>query len=184
MTNKFVEDIDTVLRSARMKALQEINRLMLTSIWEMGKQISAQEKHQNLDNERASMEKTALSLTPIQDLLLNAENLMLYKRFYTLFPVFQRISLALSWAHYLVLMEITDDLARAFYLKQTEKEHWDVPTLEARIKQALFEKFVKSIDKTEFLQNLPKTNYAAIKAQPKLDKYQLAFLRFEDTNTE
>ncbi|SMG50014.1 DUF1016 N-terminal domain-containing protein [Sphingobacterium psychroaquaticum] len=184
MTNRFVEDIDTVLRSARMKALQEINSLMLTCIWEIGKQISLEKKHQNLDNECAAMEKIALTLTPIQDLLLNPENLRLYSRFYTLFPVFQRISLTLSWAHYLVLLEITDDLARAFYLKQAEKENWDVPTLETRINQSLFEKFVKSIDKAEFLQNLPKTNYAVIKAQPKLDTHQLAFLRFEDMSTD
>lgn len=44
MTNRFVEDIDTILRSARMKALQEINSLMLTCIWEIGKQISAEKK--------------------------------------------------------------------------------------------------------------------------------------------
>ena len=58
---------------------------------------------------------------------------------------------ALSWSHYLVLIRVQDDRARAFYEIEAAKESWSVRELERQIASLLFERLAKSRNKDEVL---------------------------------
>lgn len=58
---------------------------------------------------------------------------------------------ALSWSHYLVLIRVQDDQARAFYEIEAAKESWSVRELERQVASLLFERLSKSRDKDEVL---------------------------------
>ncbi len=51
---------------------------------------------------------------------------------------------SLSWSHYLVLMRVTNSLARAFYELEAATEHWSVRELQRQIDAFLFERLAKS----------------------------------------
>jgi predicted nuclease of restriction endonuclease-like (RecB) superfamily len=58
---------------------------------------------------------------------------------------------ALSWSHYLVLMRVQDDRARAFYEIEAARESWSIRELERQVASLLFERLAKSRDKEEVL---------------------------------
>ena len=58
---------------------------------------------------------------------------------------------ALSWSHYLTLIRVQDDRARAFYEIEAAKESWSVRELERQIASLLFERLAKSRNKDEVL---------------------------------
>jgi len=58
---------------------------------------------------------------------------------------------ALSWSHYLTLIRVQDDRARAFYEIEAAKENWSVRELERQVASLLFERLAKSRNKDEVL---------------------------------
>ena len=58
---------------------------------------------------------------------------------------------ALGWSHYLLLIRVQDDRARAFYEIEAAKESWSVRELERQIASLLFERLAKSRNKDEVL---------------------------------
>lgn len=61
----------------------------------------------------------------------------------TLFPP------SLSWAHYLVLIRVQNDQARAFYEIEATRENWATRELERQVASLLFERLAKSRDKDQ-----------------------------------
>ncbi|MBK8481861.1 MAG: DUF1016 family protein [Proteobacteria bacterium] len=58
---------------------------------------------------------------------------------------------ALGWSHYLVLIRVQDNHARAFYEIEAAKESWSVRELERQVASLLFERLAKSRNKDEVL---------------------------------
>ena len=58
---------------------------------------------------------------------------------------------SLSWSHYLVLLRVKDDGARAFYEIEAKREHWSVRELERQIGSHLYLRLTKSRDKDKVL---------------------------------
>ncbi|MCG8420647.1 MAG: DUF1016 N-terminal domain-containing protein [Proteobacteria bacterium] len=55
-----------------------------------------------------------------------------------------RFPALLSWSHYLVLLRVPDDRARAFYEIEAARESWSVRELERQIAALLFERLARS----------------------------------------
>ncbi len=58
---------------------------------------------------------------------------------------------SLGWSHYLVLIRVQDDHARAFYEIEAVKESWSIRELERQIAALLFERLAKTRHKEEVL---------------------------------
>jgi len=58
----------------------------------------------------------------------------------------------LSWSHYYELLKIEDDLARAFYEKQSIVENWTIRELRRQKKSGLFHRLATGKDKEEILK--------------------------------
>jgi predicted nuclease of restriction endonuclease-like (RecB) superfamily len=61
------------------------------------------------------------------------------------------VSGKLSWSHYAELLSVSDDLARTFYEKQTEKENWSFREMKRQINSSLFERLALSKDKKKVI---------------------------------
>ena len=55
----------------------------------------------------------------------------------------------LSWSHYLVLLRVQNDQARAFYEIEAAENHWSVRELERQIASLLYERLARSRDKEQ-----------------------------------
>jgi predicted nuclease of restriction endonuclease-like (RecB) superfamily len=92
-------------------------------------------------------------------------------------------SAALSWSHYLVLIRVQDERARAFYEIEAAKESWSVRELERQIASLLFERLAKSREKEEVLA-LAKHGQTVVAPQDVIkDPFVLEFLELKERST-
>ena len=76
-------------------------------------------------------------------------NLYSFYSFYKTFPqIFQTLSgksaNALTWSHYLVLLQVQDERARKWYEKETSTQIWSVRTLQRNISSQYYYRLLKS----------------------------------------
>lgn len=76
------------------------------------------------------------------------------RQFYLKYQKFQTVSVKLTWSHYVVLLSVSDDIARGFYEKQCVNEAWSVRNLERQVNSMLFERLALSKDKKGCFKNI------------------------------
>lgn len=150
---KLIEDIGVTLHEKRKNAAIAVNRELVAANWEIGRHIVEFEQHGKEKAEYGSSLLTNLS----KDLRLaygkgfGKSNLYLCRQFYLQYPIFQTVSGKLSWSHYAELLTVSDDLARAFYEKQSIAENWGFREMRRQINASLFERLALSKDKKQVL---------------------------------
>jgi len=82
----------------------------------------------------------------------------------------------LSWSHYAELLTVSDDLARAFYEKQTIKENWSFREMKRQIDSALFQRLALSKDKKGVLALADKGHIISTSTDVIKDPYVFEFL--------
>lgn len=90
---------------------------------------------------------------------------------------------ALSWSHYLVLIRVKDERARAFYEIEAAKECWSVRELERQVASLLFERLAKSRDKDEVLALAKQGQTVAAPKDVVKDPFVLEFLELQERST-
>lgn len=136
-THSLIDPIHAALRRADQNARKLINTELLTSNWEIGKILTENENPLNQVNLSLLIDRLHLQ----HGVKLIESDLQFYKTFYKQNPILHKVSKELCWAHYLLLIPITDELARAFYQWQAEKEKWSPQVLKKYLQIELFEKF-------------------------------------------
>lgn len=95
----------------------------------------------------------------------------------------QRFPPALSWSHYLVLIRVKDEQARAFYEIEAAKETWSVRELERQIGSLLFERLAKSRGR-EDVMSLAKQGQTVSKPMDVIkDPFVLEFLDLKERSS-
>lgn len=153
---------------------------MVSAYWEIGRQIY----EACGENERAEYGKNLLRY--LSDRLtgefgkgFDESNLRKMRQFYLAFPIRDTLCLELSWSHYRLLMRVSDDKARMFYLEESVKSAWSVRQLERQIHTLYYQRILASQDKiavaSEIQLSVPKPEYEkAIK-----DPYVIEFLELK-----
>jgi len=172
--NRLIDDINQTLREAQAQALEMLNHKLITTNWTVGKLIFDSERIEPYCLKKIS--QLAESLRAAYGLNIADEQLLLNRKFYTTYPIFKKISLQLSWAHYIALMELEDELARAFYQRQTEKGKWDSHLLKANMANELFEKFKKTEHKNDVFHQDTKPLHATKQETFTIDEHLRNFL--------
>lgn len=65
---------------------------------------------------------------------------------------FSEESFTLSWSHYLILMRITDPMARRFYEIECRQQDWSVRQLSRQVASSLYERLALSRNKDEVMR--------------------------------
>lgn len=126
--NNLIFEIDSRLAEARKTAYRQINQILVKTYWEIGRRIVEYEQKGREKAEYGSRLLNILSvdLTKQYGPGFSRDNLEKMRRFYLLFSNSATLSRKLSWSHYCLLLRIENQLARDFYLLETEKEGWSV----------------------------------------------------------
>lgn len=98
------------------------------------------------------------------------------RRFFLAFKKWQTVSAKLSWSHYVLLVTVSDQYARQFYVKQAVGENLSVRELERQINSALFERLALSKDKKGILALAAKGHKVTTVNEAVRDPYILDFL--------
>jgi len=154
-----------------------VNSAMVSAYWNIGKQIF----EACGENDRAEYGKQLLQylsekLTEEFGKGFNERNLRNMRQFYLSFPNRNAVRTELSWTHYRLLMRVSDESARNFYLEEAVKAGWSSRQLERQINSFYYQRILASKDKESVAAEIealePKPEYEKIIKDP----YVLEFL--------
>ena len=176
-----VQEVRTVLESARQKVAQQVNNELLNTYWSIGRIIC---EYEQISPERADYGKQTLkelskALTKEFGKGFSRSNLQNMRQFYLTFEKCQTLSGKLSWSHYCELLSISDPDKRSFYEKETVNSGWSVRELKRQIASSLFERLLLSkgdVNKEQVLALATKGNEIATPADIIRDPYVFEFL--------
>ena len=172
--------IRTSLVQAQQKLTSAVNSAMVTAYWEIGREIY----RACGENDRAEYGRKLLTflsekLTAEFGQGYTVRNLRAMRQFYCCFPIRHTVCAELSWSHYRLLMRISDETIRAFYMEECIKSAWSARQLERQINTMYYERILASRDKDAVageIQRLePKPEYEKIVKDP----YVMEFLQIQ-----
>ncbi len=189
----FYNKIAELLKDARSKVVQTVNKTMVYTYFEIGRTIVEEEQK---GKERAEYGKKLLKGLPTK--LTNefgkgfsVTNLQQMKNFYNVYGKQQTLSVKsadnknllvetsnfqLSWSHYLLLMRIDNPDERKFYEIEAVENNWSLRELQRQFDSALYERLVLSRDK-KAVKELSEKGQIIEKAKDSLkDPYVLEFI--------
>ncbi|RLA06041.1 MAG: DUF1016 domain-containing protein [Gammaproteobacteria bacterium] len=152
----FHNDIKQILQLARTKAYTAVNTAMVEAYWCIGKRIVEQEQQ---GKKRAEYGKKILKTL---SKALNSEfgkgfderELRRMRQFYICFPIRGTLCPELSWSHYRLLIRITNEQARLYYLKEAASQHWSYRTLDRNYSTKYYERLLSSKDKKPVISEM------------------------------
>lgn len=173
-----LSEIAEALTAAKERAIVAVNTEILLSYWSIGKYITEYE----LKGQEKATYGSQLYKKLADDLTLkfgkgfSRSGLYLMKQFYEAYPIVQAVSGRLTWSHYTILLGVSDALAREFYEKQAENEHWSSRELKRQIQSGLFMRLGMSKDKDGVLKLAREGQIIAEATDIVKDPYVLEFL--------
>lgn len=144
--NKMIEQIKSLLESARQKVAAEVNSTLLMTYWQIGKIIVEDEqKHESrAEYGKQTLKTLSKVLSEEYGKGFSRSNLQNMRQFYLAYPKCQSVTGKLSWTHYCELLLISDEQKRSFYEKECLNARWSVRELKRQIDSSLFERLLLS----------------------------------------
>ncbi len=137
--SQLLKDIKSILQQGLSKAYKAVDNLKVQTYWQIGERIVREE----ISQERAGYGEEIVK-TLSDDLDIHERTLYRILKFYKIYPILTTLLSELSWSHYLLLIDVTDDRQRKFYEARTVKESWSVRELEKRIAGKEYDKAKKT----------------------------------------
>lgn len=195
-TDNVVEDICSIIESARNYAYQTVNIALVERNWFIGYRIAEEElKGENrADYGVEIIKRLSKELKEEYGKGFDARNLYYFLKFYKMFPEIlnsasSKSNMLLSWTHYRTLLQIEDKKAREWYTKEAFEQTWSVRTLQRNISSQYYYRLLKSQVKEPVIEEMKEKNkehYLMNKLEFVKNPLIAEFLGFslEDTYTE
>lgn len=141
-----VEEIKTVMETARSNVTRQVNSELLNTYWNIGRIICEYEQSnpERADYGKQTLKELAKILTKEFGKGFSRANLYNMRLFYLTYEKIQTLSGKLSWSHYCELLSISDEEKRRFYEKEAINSNWSVRELKRQIDSSLFERLLLS----------------------------------------
>ena len=148
-SDDILTDISSLIEKAKHVAYQSVNILLIQRNWMIGKRIHDEElKNTRKENYGLEIIKTlSKKLTAKYGKGFSYRSLYSFLDFFKCYPNILQTASAqsfLSWSHYLVLMQVDDQEARAWYEKEALSQSWSVRTLQRNVSTQYYYRILKS----------------------------------------
>lgn len=152
VSNNYINEVKEILKSARQKAYNTINSVMVEAYWKIGRRIVEEEQS---GRERAEYGKEIIKnlskeLTEEFGKGFGERNIRNIRQFYVLFSDYEKwksLISKLTWTHIQKVLRVSDEKARIFYLTEAAENMWSVRALDRNISTLYYNRIVASIDK-------------------------------------
>lgn len=176
-----VEEIKTVMETARSNVTRQVNNELLNTYWNIGRIICEYEQSnpERADYGKQTLKELAKELTKEFGKGFSRANLYNMRLFYLMYEKVQTLSGKLSWSHYCELLSISDKDKRSFYEKEAINSNWSVRELKRQIDSSLFERLLLSrgnADKEQVMEMAIQGNEINKPADIIRDTYVFEFL--------
>jgi predicted nuclease of restriction endonuclease-like (RecB) superfamily len=146
---ELLEALRILIQQGRQKALRAVDRVQVQTCWQVGRHIVEFEQG---GESRAAYGKKLLPR--LADTLsrefgkgFDASNLRYMRLFYHAFPIRDALRHELSWTHYRLLLRVSDEKPRQWYMNESASQNWTSRALERQIDTLYFERLLLSGDK-------------------------------------
>ncbi|MEE0865299.1 MAG: PDDEXK nuclease domain-containing protein [Clostridia bacterium] len=160
-TDNVVDDICSIIESARNYAYQSVNIALVERNWFIGYRIAEEELK---GNDRADYGIELIKkLSKKYGKGFDRSNLYRYLSFYKSFPqivdaLSRQTKIYLSWTHYRTLLQVYDKKARDWYEKEAIEQTWSVRTLQRNISSQYYYRLLKSQVKEPVIEEMKEVN--------------------------
>ena len=142
---RLFKDVNSIIKSGLQRAYATAGKITLITYWNIGKRIVEGEQ---LGEMRAQyglkiISNLADKLTNIYGKNYNKRNLQHYRKFYLLFPDFEKVYEHvhnLNWTHIRRLLSVSNEEARLWYLTTASMDMWSTTTLDRNISSQYYER--------------------------------------------
>lgn len=143
-TTDLLAELRALIEASRHRVASTVNREMVLLYWRVGRRIRVDLLGEERARYRAEIVATLSGqLVPLYGQGFGRSNLYRMLQFADHFPdepAVVALSETLSWSHFVELLLVKDELARAFYVEMCRLERWSVRTLRERLGSMLFER--------------------------------------------
>ena len=164
-TDNVLEDVCSIIDSAKNYAYQSVNIALVERNWLIGYRIAEEELK---GNDRADygievIKKLSKELTKEYGKGFDRSNLYRFLSFYKNFPqivdaLSRQSGMLLSWTHYRTLLQVFDKQARDWYEKEAFDQMWSTRTLQRNISSQYYYRLLKSQVKEPVIQEMKEKN--------------------------
>jgi len=150
-TDNILNDMREIIERTRDTAYQAVNMALIQRNWLLGYRIAEEELggEDRAEYGAEVIKKLSRELTGLYGRGYTKSNLYQFTQFYKTFPeIFHAVSgksaPLLSWTHFRVLLQVQDEVARAWYLKEAATQTWSVRTLQRNISTQYYYRMLKT----------------------------------------
>jgi len=148
-----INDIKTLIENAKEKVVRTIDNHRVMHYWEVGQRIFEEEQEGNKRAEygKQLIKNLSKEIEPFYGSGYSYRQLYLFLQFYKTFPIVNALRSQLNWFQYKLLIRISDEDKRGFYIAESIKNSWTGRELERQINSSLFERLLLSSNKKDVL---------------------------------
>ncbi len=164
-TDNILEDICSIIESARDYAYKSVNFTLVERNWLIGYRIAKEELKGNnrADYGLEIIKKLSKELTKQYGKGFDRSNLYRFLSFYKNFPqivdaLSRQSGNLLSWTHYRTLLQVFDKKARDWYEKEALEQMWSTRTLQRNIDTQYYYRLLKSQAKESVIKEMEENN--------------------------
>lgn len=153
LPNKFIQEIKSIILTARTNAVRSVDFCRVQMYWQMGKRIFEEEQQgkERADYGSYLIRKLAREIQPEFGSGFGARQLERSRQFYRLYPIASTVWTQLNWSQYKLLISISDSDKREYYLHEAANNCWTFRELERQVNSSLYERLLLSNDKESVL---------------------------------
>ena len=159
INQKLIADVRSIIESGLKQSYANVSRIMTATYWNIGRKIVEEEQN---GQERAKYGSNLIRFLPVnlvQDFgeAYSMRNLQYMRQFYIKFPDFEIVNTRvhnLSWSHFRMLLRVSDDDARYWYLKEADTQMWSVRTLSRNIGSQYYRRLLQSPNKDAVIKEM------------------------------
>ncbi len=142
------QGVKQILQTARNNVYSTANSEMVKAYWSIGKIIYEQQGgEERADYGAQLINGLSKQLTKEFGKGFTPTNLKYMRQFYITFKNGHALRDELSWTHYRMIMKVSDEKARNFYLQECAKANWSTRQLERQINSFFYERLLSSSNK-------------------------------------
>jgi len=140
----FYDKVRDILETARNSAYRAVNFTMVQAYWEVGRTIVEEEQkgEKRAEYGKYLINRLSERLAAQYGSGFETTNLWYMKQFYNTFKNLHALSGELTWTHYRILLKVTSDKAREYYMKEAVECRWSTRELDRQINTQYYERLL------------------------------------------
>lgn len=157
--HNFYSEIKDILNDARKKAYSAVNFAMVEAYLLIGKRIVEEEQNgkDRAEYGKAILKKLSQELKSEFGKGFDERELRRIRQFFLTFPIRDSLRPELTWSHYRILIRVTTEKARLYYLNEAANGYWSYRTLERNFNTFYYERLLSSGNKQPVIDEMNNT---------------------------